>query len=256
MRILALLLVLACTAAAAQPRTLSETGIDAVEKRAFSPQYPLWSDGTSKRRWLYLPPGTSIDTSRPDAWEFPPGTKAWKEFSLGRKIETRLIERLADGSWRFSAYGWNAEGTEALLAPAQGITAGGYAIPSRADCLACHEGAPAPILGYSAVQLESPRIDPGLGYLHGNCGHCHNDTGPLANVELILAQRASDPHLSAARTTESVKARGPELLVRKMRSPNPLTRMPPLGVTRIDDTGIALVERWIRQLSNPPEPSP
>ena len=131
----------------------------------------------------------------------------------------------------------------------------GYAIPSRADCLACHEGAPVPILGYSAVQLEA-RIDPGLGYLHGNCGHCHNDSGPLANVDLSLAQRSSDPQRSAARTQASVSARGPELLARKMRSPNPLTRMPPLGVTRIDESGIALVERWMRHFSNPPEPSP
>src|SRR5687768_3582906 len=49
------------------------------EAVVFTPRYPLWSDGMSKRRWLYLPPGTSIDKSDPDAWEFPRGTRAWKE---------------------------------------------------------------------------------------------------------------------------------------------------------------------------------
>ena len=90
---------------------------------AFSPQYPLWSDGTTKRRWLHIPPGTFIDASRPDAWEFPRGTKVWKEFSHGRRVETRLIERLADGSFRYSTYVWNEEGTQARLAPAEGIRA-------------------------------------------------------------------------------------------------------------------------------------
>src|SRR6187549_2587716 len=105
----------------------------------FTPQFPLWTDGQAKRRWLYLPPGTAIDKSDPDRWEFPRGTRAWKEFSAGDRIETRLIERLADGSWRFASYVWNTEGTEATLAPAEGIPKRG--IPSRLDCLACHEGA-------------------------------------------------------------------------------------------------------------------
>src|SRR5215210_6458541 len=30
---------------------------------AFSPQYPLWSDGAKKRRWISLPAGTFIDAS-------------------------------------------------------------------------------------------------------------------------------------------------------------------------------------------------
>ena len=86
------------------PLHLSETGLyvkgSATEIRPelvhFSPQYPLWSDGATKRRWIELPRGTFIDASNPDAWEFPPGTRLWKEFSVGRPVETRFIERLAD----------------------------------------------------------------------------------------------------------------------------------------------------------------
>jgi hypothetical protein len=59
----------------------------------------------------------------PAAWEFPPGTRLWKEFSVnGRRVETRLIERLDDGEWRFAAYAWNEAGREATLAPAEGAT--------------------------------------------------------------------------------------------------------------------------------------
>src|SRR6186997_368512 len=124
--------------------TLADTGLfeaGSIERVragnvAFTPQHALWTDGMAKRRWLYLPPGTSIDKSDPDRWEFPRGTRVWKEFSAGDRIETRLIERLADGSWRFASYVWNTEGTEATLAPAEGIPKRG--IPSRLDCLACH----------------------------------------------------------------------------------------------------------------------
>jgi hypothetical protein len=241
-RALFLSLILGATGALALPESLEETGFPGAGAVAFTPQYPLWSDGSDKRRWLALPPGTSIDKSNPDAWQFPAGTRAWKEFSRGgKRVETRFIERLPDGSWRYASYQWNADGTKATLAPAQGVAEVG--IPSRADCLACHEGAAVPILGYSAVQLDA-KLPKALGYLHGNCGHCHNDVGPLANVELVLAQSENKIRLS-------LLERG-ELVLGKMKSKNPLTRMPPLGVTVPDADGIALVERWLSQQ----EPSP
>jgi hypothetical protein len=80
-------------------------------------------------------------------------------------VETRLIERLSDGGWRFAAYVWNPEGTEAILAPEDGIRAvelpegARYRIPSQSDCRACHEGGAAPLLGFTALQL-SPDRDP------------------------------------------------------------------------------------------------
>ena len=265
--LLVLILTLTTQAAAALPERLADTGLDEARALAFMPQYPLWSDGTAKRRWLALPAGASIDAARADAWQFPAGTKAWKEFSYGaRKIETRFIERTAAGAWRFAAYVWNAEGSEARLAPAEGATlplaeapGGRYAVPSRTDCLACHEGAPVPILGFSALQLapelsrfsslglfknfsgEAPHVTAAtpaaraaLGYLHANCGHCHNDSGPLAGLGLVLAQPAA-----------GATPADPAVLLARMRHRNPLLRMPPLGVRVPHAEGAALVARWI-----------
>jgi len=310
------------------PTSLRDTGLYVAgsttqvraENLSFSPQYPLWSDGTTKRRWLHLPAGTAIDARDPDAWEFPIGTRLWKEFSFGTRVETRFIERVADGSWRFASYVWNADGTDAVLAPAAGIPAlpvvsapgGSYAVPSREDCLACHEGGAAPVLGASALQLSpdrdplAPHAEPvrperadleklaargwvrylpqalldsppriaartptaraALGYLHGNCGHCHNDVGPLAGLDLALSQRVGAAEQSAARTLDSLvghesrfRAGGPapatrrivpgskeaSVLAVRMQSKNPLARMPPLGTQITDDRGLAVVEQWI-----------
>jgi hypothetical protein len=329
------LLLGAAAAASAQPapaqplpRVLSDTGLfrkgSVHETRpgimSFSPQYPLWSDGAAKRRWIQLPAGHAIDASRPDAWDFPPGTKFWKEFSLGRPVETRLIERLAGGSWRFASYVWNEEGTEAVLAPREGLPSHSvdgrrYSIPSETDCRACHEGAAAPILGFSALQL-SPDRDPlaphrepaakdhidlpqlveggwlsnlpkhyiaappriaasspteraALGYLHANCGHCHDrpsETTASVPVEAILAQKTADATTSTAEVLRSLisgasryrtagsasglvvpGAAHASLLPQRMRARDPFRQMPPLGTAIPDEEAIALIERWINQ---------
>jgi hypothetical protein len=148
---------------------------------------------------------------------------------------------------------WNAEGTEAVLAPAGGIPRLG--IPSREDCLACHEGAPVPILGYSAVQLgdtiaaRTAEERAALGYLHGNCGHCHNESA-LEATGLYFAQSAAAPQRSAARTRESLAARADEI-VRRLESNNAYVRMPPLGVSIADANGAAAIHRYLEQLDSP-----
>lgn len=131
----------------------------------YSPQYPLWSDGAKKLRWMRLPPGTAIDASNPDVWQFPVGTRLWKEFRFERRAETRFIERTRSG-WQFATYAWNEDETEAPLVPEEGLRrsvpiADGvrHAIPSRADCRACHEAGPVRVLGVTALQL-SPDRDP------------------------------------------------------------------------------------------------
>ncbi|HKO94641.1 MAG TPA: hypothetical protein VJU61_25980 [Polyangiaceae bacterium] len=158
----------------ALPPRLSGTGlyvtgsttVVAPENLGFVPQYPLWSDGATKRRWIALPPGTRIDATHPDAWVFPIGTRFWKEFSFGERTETRYLERLPDGSYRYATYIWDAALGDAWLAPETGVRAAReiapgvqHDIPSAADCRSCHEGRRSPVLGFNALQL-SPDRDP------------------------------------------------------------------------------------------------
>ena len=310
------------TAPASAPEHLSETGlyVDATSGRlapgvrAFAPQYPLWSDGATKRRWVLLPEGATIDASDPEAWEFPIGTKFWKEFSFGRRVETRYMERVADGSWLYATYLWPADGVEAVRAPADGVRAFAttefgtpHDVPGVQDCRACHEGHPARVLGFSALQLSderdplaphaealpenaltlaellqrgllagvpaelrsaarpieaaSPRERAALGYLHANCGGCHNARGPLAGLGLELEYRRDTlaPALRSAlgvpsayqpeagRAAQRIVAGDPaaSVLTHRMGSRFGPTQMPPLGTHVLDSDALALVQAWI-----------
>lgn len=155
----------------APPRRLSETGLYAADgsidpaNRPFAPQYPLWTDGAAKLRWVFLPPGARIDVSRVDAWQFPAGTKFWKEFAFnGRKVETRMLWQPRAGEWTYATYVWNDAQTDADLAPDAGrpgfveIQPGHrHSIPGVEDCRTCHEAAPSVVLGFSALQLSDDR---------------------------------------------------------------------------------------------------
>lgn len=267
----------------------------------FAPQYPLWTDGATKRRWISLPPGSAIDASDPDAWVFPAGTRLWKEFSFAsRRVETRFMERQADGAWRYAAYAWSADGRDAQLVPANGrrgaYPLGGaksHAIPGVNDCKACHQGSRSEVLGFGLIQLSGDLDDliarglivglppsaravrwtamseterAATGYLHGNCGHCHNEQGPLSSIGLFLRQTSAEGSQAAIASTfgQPVKKAAPGLpadavlriepqhpdrsaLMRRIASRYPPLQMPPLGTALIDHEAVALIERWIAE---------
>lgn len=155
------------------PRLLSETGLYAGEgtrvvdsrNRAFAPQYPLWSDGAGKRRWVRLPENSTIDINNLDRWDFPVGTRFWKEFAFdGHQVETRFLWKVSDGNWVFASYAWNAEQTDATLVPAAGLADAAeiapgkrHSIPSVTECRSCHDSSRTEILGFSALQLSDDR---------------------------------------------------------------------------------------------------
>jgi hypothetical protein len=153
------------------PQRLADTGLysDFASRTVdpgnihYSPQYPLWSDGSGKNRWIRLPPGRAIDATDPDHWVFPVGTKLWKEFAWSRRVETRYLELTRRG-WIYAAYVWTDDGTDAVLAPEGGVATSQevapgrrHAIPSVADCLSCHRGGRSEVLGFSALQLSGDR---------------------------------------------------------------------------------------------------
>ena len=174
--------------AASPPARLADTGLYSdfaartVDARnlPYAPQYPLWSDGAAKRRWIYLPSGASVDARDPEVWRFPVGTKLWKEFSWGRRVETRYLERTRAG-WIYAAYAWSEDERDAVLVGERGArtsqpVAPGrtHAIPSVADCKCCHLGGRAEVLGFSALQLSADRdplaphrepLEPGMATL-------------------------------------------------------------------------------------------
>lgn len=111
----------------------------------YSPQYPLWSDGAAKKRWVYLPPGATIDASDAGNWPFPVGTKFWKEL-FSKRVETRIIERPHPGKWSHQTLPGmttrrtllvGANGSRNHCEIAEGIK---HDIPGVNDCKVCHEG--------------------------------------------------------------------------------------------------------------------
>ncbi len=189
----------------AAPSRLADTGlyergsIATIDprNRPFSPQYPLWSDGAAKSRWVFLPDGATIDTRAHsgDDWHMPVGTRFWKEFRFGgRKVETRFLWRASADRWVFATYVWNEEGTDAVLAPDAGVRgvvelAPGrrHDIPGVADCRACHGDAHPGPLGFNALQLSTDR-DPNA--IHGE---------PLAPGMTTIATLDREGRFSPAR---------------------------------------------------------
>ncbi|MES2645167.1 MAG: hypothetical protein V4850_37110 [Myxococcota bacterium] len=211
------------------PERLSESGLYAGPDEllaegviAYTPRFALWSDGADKTRWLSLPVDTVIDTTDPDEWRFPEGTRAWKEFVRdGVRVETRMLEKVGaeDDAWVGVAYVWNDDATDAVATLTEVPDARGTAhdVPAAEACGACHGGRSSFVLGFSAVQLSgaegygledlaaegrlsatvaAPTV-PGddldqeaLGYLHANCSHCHNPDRPERD-----GARCYDPQL-------------------------------------------------------------
>lgn len=296
---------------------LSETGLysDIVSKEIapavnyFRPKYELWSDGEEKSRWVYLPECETIDSSDMNQWSFPVGTRFWKEFRRdGRRIETRLIERIGSGprDFAYASYMWNEDETEAERVPESGrkdVKNTTHDIPSKSECLQCHGsysfggGLPSRGLGYSALLLnhdgEGQRLDdliaadrlshpptediafPGdsltqdaLGYLHINCGSCHNDsvdtlpqfdfnlrvavgldsveeTGTWQTAVAVDTQIFKDQHVD-----QRIVPGSPDrsAILYRMHQRGNTAQMPPVASEQIDEEGIALIEEWIEAL--------
>ena len=195
----------------------------------YTPGVVLWSDGAEKRRFLYLPPGTKIDTSNMDVWRFPVGTKAFKEFKVqGTLVETRAMFKRDATTWDVGTYVWSADGKSAALSTdTKGvILASGYEIPGVKACDKCHHGGADKLLGVEAIALAHPKAQ-GLGlaelarrnlltnppattaiaipedatgkaagalaYLHMNCGvSCHSSRGLGNDTGLLMRLKADE----------------------------------------------------------------
>ena len=206
--------------------------------RAYRPRFELWSDGTEKERFVHLPAGTQIDTSDPDNWGFPLGTRLYKTFSReGRRLETRLLEKVSEArgpdGWTMRAYAWSADQrsvSEVGPFGARDVLGTEHDVPTRQQCVRCHSVAPDDVaVGFSAIQLAhdeggvtlaslaaegrlsaaipsalvpgDAREQAALGYLHGNCGNCHGGASAEHGLDLWLRVGASDVASTPSFTT-------------------------------------------------------
>jgi hypothetical protein len=120
----------------------------------YTPGVTLWSDGAAKTRWIWLPPGTKIDTTDMDDWVFPVGTKVWKQFDVGGKtIETRLIWKQPDASWISAVYRWSADGSSTynLVDGETNVNGSTYEVPATYMCTKCHQGRKDFVLGFDLI---------------------------------------------------------------------------------------------------------
>lgn len=286
--------------ATALPLHLSETGlysdfagrIVADGTREFAPANVLWSDAAVKKRWIQLPDGAQIDSSDMDHWLFPVGTKWFKEFSLGgKRLETRMIWRVADTGDKerdtlFGAYVWDDTESEATFAKdgAMNVRGTDHDAPSADMCWRCHVGEAGRALGFSALQLgdvsQLPLSHPppagtvyaapnaAEGYLHANCGHCHNPAGGAwtnSNMILRLDVAEHDPMTTklAQSTigvdvqqwlghgyTKRIVAGDPmnSAVFARMSQRGMNLQMPPIATEFVDPDGVELLRTWITAL--------
>jgi hypothetical protein len=268
--------------------------------REFEPVYKLWSDSAAKERFVQLPAGCQIDTSDMDHWVLPVGTRLWKHFSMdGKLVETRLIARYGPGpkDFIFAGYAWREDGSDADYAQYGVVNAQGtmHNIPATKSCKSCHSYLSEQTLGFSAIQLnhdgpgvtlktlategrfttEVPVIKvPGdeltssaLGYLHANCGNCHNPTGIEFNNPFTLRLSVNDKTLEDTGVwktglrvpvekfvTPGVTQRlvpgnaDASCIVHRMSIRGTTEQMPPLASKITDPNGIALITTWIESL--------
>ena len=268
----------------------------------YEPRYPLWSDGASKKRYLLLPPNTKIDDTSMNDWIFPIGTKAWKEFTAeGKVVETRLLWKIADSQWWEIAYAWTSDGTDAVAEADGGADALGtqHDIPSQLDCNACHANVRDVLIGVSAMQLgasdgdgtlwmladagllmnaPNPPYDmPGsgivkdaLGYLHANCGHCHNPISAInkqTSMRLRVFTTDTTPEQTPTYTTATCLAMKHAIppdgqiftlvpgdpdasgIPVRMNQRGGFGMPPVLGCTKmVDEAGVATVRAWISSM--------
>lgn len=272
---------------------------DAAEKRRWFRLPPgTQIDTTDMDHWVF-PVGTKL-------WkEFSLG---------GVLLETRLVERygLGPDDYWMGAFVWDAGQTDAVLAPDGQENIGGtpHDAPSQETCGACHRGDVGRVLGLSALQLSraadvtkvGPTItdlatsglltipppaaapvyavpgDPlaaaALGYLHANCGHCHNDNGTAwPDTQMVLRSVTADHDLATDTVYRSIVGRkvqywrgGPSGIMNRVTPGDPTASaivarmqvrgtddaMPPIATEEVDAVGLATVSAWITALGAEP----
>jgi hypothetical protein len=280
------------------PALLSQTGLykDIATKQLvdgtmeFTPANVLWSDAAEKHRWIQLPGDAQIDSTDMDHWVFPVGTKFFKEFALdGKRLETRLIWRVGDSGDRekdtlVGAFVWNDDESDAtfVVDGQDDVRGTPHDAPAADTCWKCHVGEAGHILGFSALQLGDVStvpltVQPGvtfaapnaaLGYLHANCGHCHNPDGSAwVDSHMILRLDVDEHDVATTKIYQStvgvpleqwigrgyttrIIAGDPDnsAVAVRMAARGTVVQMPPIATEYVDPIGLQTIRDWITSL--------
>lgn len=237
------------------------------------------------------------------------------------RIETRMLHKYSKSKWFMTAYIWNDDQTDAAISDVDGPDAlvamenakgTEHDVPGQKGCEGCHYNMADKSLGFTAIQLDRddapdgfvtlatledegllsdpipPTTIPGtpeqvaaLGYIHANCGHCHNpyskqsglsmqlwlQVGALGSVETtdtylttvgIMNQAPQQPDLQPPVRVVPGNLDESAMYWRMIQPPvYPDTpeggdHMPLIGTSIIDDEGVQLVADWINSLAPTP----
>jgi uncharacterized repeat protein (TIGR03806 family) len=136
---------------------------------------PLFTDYTTKTRFLHLPKGKTIHYEADVAWEFPVGTVLVKNFAMPadvrkptedlRMLETRVLFHEPDG-WTANTYVWSKDqksATRVIVGQTIDLSFVGedgktvhdaYRAPNTNDCALCHGNKTVTPLGPKTRQLN------------------------------------------------------------------------------------------------------
>jgi len=266
---------------------------------AYRPRSQLWSNGLEKQRFLVLPPGSRIttDEDRFDFPVGTVLFKTFSDKE--GPVETRLLRRADDGwdyatyQWqaRDATLLEGQRGVDVRVQTEYGSV--DHTIPFTKACQECHDSSPSGVLGFQPQQLlgpsdstteeseldraiqsglldEDPEVDDALepfdtktrevvGYLLGNCVHCHNGGNGVASSYDLSPSVALDNIIdhptesSASKAGIRVVPGSPEssilfLAVSGETDDPEIKPMPPLGVQLRDPVGVELLRSWIESL--------
>lgn len=155
--------------------------IPALGVEPYQPASELFSDESSKKRFIWLPKNTTFSfTNDFEIYDLPTGAAIVKTFyykkvlpqNLERIIETRVMIKKSEG-WIFASYVWNEDQTEAFLnmngayeiihfEREDGQTMQvNYRIPSDTECMICHKSNDKPIpIGIKPQNLNHSIVYP------------------------------------------------------------------------------------------------
>jgi hypothetical protein len=209
-----------------------------------------------------------------------------------------------NASWYWASFVWDAANTSSTLfdASAGNPDANGttHDVPSRSQCRRCHQNTPGRVLGFQAMSLDhsAPQgyvdlqdlVDMDLltndpaptngeffpivgtdvdkaayGFMHANCGGCHNPTSTIHDtvaIEMRMEVAKLAAHdMPAFTTLVNVNAQlsmvpgvlvipnnvADSVVTKRMMSLVPGVKMPELGTETVNTEGMTAVSAWINQ---------